>query len=331
MFYNCGKLLSYNAFINMVMSNRGGGKTYNSLKRCIIIYKKSKKQFIYIRRYKKEFEEKALMFDALKEEFPNDELTVKGMKMYINGECMGYLVALSISLMKKSTPYPNVTTIIFDEFVIDKKGTLNYLSNEVRAFLEFISTVTRSRDDVKVIMLANAITISNPYFMYWNIEPNNGKRFNVYKNGLICVELFTDNEFIDKMKQTKFGKLVDGTSYGDYALENKFLLDNKCYVEKKTSESKYFMALKYKGETHGFWIDYNCNRIYVNNRKGKNNYNTYSLTTDDMEYNTLLLPSLKKSVYMKRVLFALENGLIRFDTINVKNVFFDYIKLFTKI
>ena len=46
-------------------------------------------------------------------------------------------LALSTSAQHKSTPYPKVTTIIFDEFIIET-GTIHYLKDEVKALPRFL-------------------------------------------------------------------------------------------------------------------------------------------------------------------------------------------------
>ena len=82
----------------------------------------------------------------------------------------GYIGALSTSQRLKSNAYPLVDKIIFDEFLIDK-GSLRYINGEVELMLELVETIFRMRDDNnKVIFIANAISIVNPYFTYFNIK-----------------------------------------------------------------------------------------------------------------------------------------------------------------
>ena len=103
--------------------------------------------------------------------------------------------------------YPDVTMIIFDEFIIDK-GTYKYLSDEVTCFLEFYETVARIRD-VQVFFLSNAITITNPYFLYWNLKmPYNSDI--TCKNDML-IQLVANPFFIDMKKNTRFGRLISGT------------------------------------------------------------------------------------------------------------------------
>src|SRR5690606_1243597 len=90
------------------------------------------------------------LFDALKKErkFPDNNLYVKGNRLYCDDKVMGYAVALSTSMKKKSVNYSNVGYIIFEEFMVDGI-TSRYLGqgdSEVLIFENFYETVDRLRD-----------------------------------------------------------------------------------------------------------------------------------------------------------------------------------------
>ena len=79
----------------------------------------------------------------------------------------GFVLPLSVANILKSTSFNKVSTIIFDEFIIDK-GCYRYLANEVEQFLDMVETIARLRD-VRVLFLGNAISVTNPYFTYFNL------------------------------------------------------------------------------------------------------------------------------------------------------------------
>ena len=168
MYYNYNRIRSYNAYWNFVISNRGGGKTYGFKEMCIKDFLKKGEQFIYVRRTKVELEDRQTFFDDIKEKFPDHELRVQGKTALIDGKVAGYFIALSTSRNKKSVPYPLVTKIGFDEFIIEKIGSKGYLKDEVTTMLELCSTVTRKRDNVRVYFMGNNISIVNHYFIYFN-------------------------------------------------------------------------------------------------------------------------------------------------------------------
>lgn len=330
MWYDKSALLSHNKILNMVLSNRGGGKTFHCTRWGIDDFKKNKKQTVWVRRYQTEIDEMLLngkFFDAVREYYPDDELKIEGSVGLVNGEVAFYFVALSTSRQLKSNNYPDVNKIIFDEFIIDK-GRVTYLKNEVEVFLDLYETVARMRDNVRAVLLANSITVVNPYFLFWKIKVDTSKRFTV--KGQVCVELFTDADFIEKKKRTRFGQLVNGTRYGDYAIENKFLLDNDTFIEPKTSKAEFMLGLKYDGVMFGYWVDYSVGLIFVNRQYDPSSYCLYSLTKDDHDANLLLIKTLNDNSRVKRVVYAFRNGLLRFEDATVKAQFYEYIGFFVR-
>ena len=197
MYWDINKSLSYNALFNFIVGNRGAGKTYGSKKYVINRFLKYGEQFVYIRRFKDELKKIKKFFDDIKPEFPDIDFKVKGKTFLINGKECGTAMPLSTAKIEKSTAFPLVTTIIFDEFILDK-GTHHYLPDEVTNFLECYETIARTRDNCKVFFLSNAITITNPYFLYFNIKLPYGKTI-MCKNDIL----------IEAYSPLATGKLLD--------------------------------------------------------------------------------------------------------------------------
>lgn len=333
MWYDKSQLLSHNRIMNMVLSNRGGGKTFHFTRWAIDDFKKTGRQCVWVRRYETEFTGdngillNGKFFDAVREYYPNDELTIEGHTGLVNGKVCIHFIALSTSRQAKSNNYPLVNKIVYDEFIIDK-GRVTYLKNEVEVFLDLYETVARMRDNVRAVLLANAISIVNPYFLFWNIKPDTTKRFTV--KGQVCVELFTDADFIKQKKGTRFGQLVAGTRYSDFAIENKWLLDNQTFIETKTKKAEFMTGLKYNGIMYGFWVDYDAGKIFVNRQYDPYSYALYTLTKEDHEANLLLIKSLADSRHIQKIVFAFRNGLLRFEDMQVKNQFYEYIGFFVR-
>lgn len=61
----------------------------------------------------------------------------------------------------KSTSYPNIKTVLFDEFIT--RGY--YLPDEFIKFQNLLSTIIRLRDDVKIFMCGNTVNKYCPYFV----------------------------------------------------------------------------------------------------------------------------------------------------------------------
>lgn len=166
----------------IIFGQRSSGKTYAVLNRILENYCKKHKQGAILRRYREDFIGKrgqvmfsSLVNNDLVSKYTND--SYNGVKYYgkqwflcktdETGEivkvdekpfCYGF--ALSEMEHDKSTSYPNITTICFDEF-ISRNG---YINDEFILFMNTLSTIIRSRNDVEVFMLGNTINKYCPYF-----------------------------------------------------------------------------------------------------------------------------------------------------------------------
>jgi hypothetical protein len=317
MFYDPHALLSHNSLFNFVIGNRGAGKTYGVAKKWAIkSFLKTGAQFIYLRRYKTEFDDFKNYFADILHEFPGVEFEVKGKLLYINGNLAGYGVALSTALTKKSVSYHLVDKIIFDEFVIDSK-VIHYLSNEVTMFLEFYETVARMRDNVRAVFLSNAVSVVNPYFIYWNLKPKSNKRFT--KHGHILIEFVKNEEFVEAKYKTRFGQIIKGTKYGDYAIENVYLKDNDNFVGKKSGSARFEFSVVYNGQTFGFWTDYKEGKCYVSNDVDPYSNLQFALTDSEHRPNMMLIKSANKSHLLKGAIQSYEGGWLWFEDMQIKN------------
>ena len=323
MYYDYDKISSYNATFNMIITNRGFGKTYGAKKRAINKFLKKGEQFIYVRRYKSELKKvKDKFFEKVKKEFEGHEFEIKGFTAYIDKKVAGYLIPLSTSLSEKSNEYPNVTTILFDEFLIDK-SYIRYLDNEVETLLDLVYTVQRERENVRVYLLGNNVTTVNPYFEYFNINPNPNERFSLYQNGELVVSYETSNEFINKMKNTKFGKLVSGTNYEEFAIENKSQRDNKSFVCKlPISKCHPLFSLTLDNKTvFVYWM---ADLFYFSNHGTI--MTNYVLDGNSHSENMILLTS--KEPMLKGLVKAFSQGKCRFQTQSIKET---SLQMFKKI
>lgn len=323
-YYDIAGLLSQRCVFNFVIGNRGGGKTYGGKKLVINRFKKTGAQFVWVRRYRTEIDTLSDFWADIKNAFPDDELTQQGDKLYINGDLAGYLIALSTSMQLKSVAYPLVKTIIMDEFIIDK-GRINYLKNEAHVFMELYETVARMRENVTAIFFGNAISIVNPYFDFFKVTPELGRRY-TKKNG-ICIEFYFNEEFIATKENTKFGQLIKSTSYGEYNMKNKFLRDSDSFIETRpASAANKLYQFILDGERFSLWQDYKYQRFYVDRNFEKNfgEYRTYVSNPVDMDDSDKSMIMLKKnSMIAKRLIQLIERGDLYFCDQSAKQKFYE--------
>lgn len=180
--------------------------------------------------------------------------------------------------------------------------------------------------DIRVFLLANSVTITNPYFLYFDLSLPYNTDIKTFKNGLILVQYMQNTEYREEKKKSKFGRLVSGTSFETYAIDNQFILDNNNFIEKKQGTAKFSFAFVYKGETFGVWSDYKLGKIYISKDIDKNSPFLFSCSLEDHKDNTLFLKSAKKYNSWKRLIENFELGNVRFENQVIKNISMELFK-----
>lgn len=271
MYYDILKLIKYNphALLYFILTERGLGKTFSTKKYAIDNFLQKGEQFIYVRRYESELDlvMNSKFFKPLQDKglFKEYEFLAKKIKgvyhLYLkktdeeDWQEIGYAVAMTASGKLKSSDFPDVTTIIYDEFLIDTgSGMQRYLRKEPEILLDLIETVQRTRDNLRVFMLANAISITNPFFDYFSLNlPYEGEYRN-FKDGLIVVNYAKNTAFREFKKNTRFGKITENTNYGLYAIDNKFLRDTDVFIKKKPWDARCQFVFTIDGHVIGCWL-----------------------------------------------------------------------------
>lgn len=321
---NLPKILSYNAYLNFIVTERGLGKTYGFTKFVIKDFLKSTNQFVYIRRYRNELE-KAIpnFFDAIveKNEFPDVKFSHKGYNLKINDEVAGFGIQLSTSQDLKSVNFSKVKTIIFDEAFIEEGQKKFYLKNEVHIFLNLIETIGRLRDDIRIFVLSNATNSLNPYFLYFNLSLPYGTDYKLFNDNLILLSYIKNNVYRETKKQTKLGRLVSGTEFEDYAINNKFQNElNQTFIEKKKESAKFTFAIIYKKYEIGVWFDYKEGLVYFSFDSQPNSPYKFAFSVNEHKDNTMLMLQAKKYSNFQAVIKNYELGNVRFENAKLKNI-----------
>jgi len=339
-YYCKDKLFAYGEFLNFSISERGLGKTTSGKFWVVDHFKKTGRKTCWVRRYNSELsgdKKKGIegciktFFDKIQKYYPNDKLETKKNHMYINGKECGCFVALSTSTSMKSVDFVDYDTIIFDEFLIMKGSKNTYLGNEVNILLELISTVFRPITDdsgnekykQRVWLMANAITFANDYFFYFGIKPFKNRFYHDKQKGIV-VEQCENPVYRESVKKTQFGKLIKGTDYEDYAIENKYLMDNTDFIEKKSSNAVLMYNVRYEGHKWGIYAD--SQFVYVSWKLDPSR--TFLVfTKSDHSLDSLLIKSIRGTKF-EMVIRSYQLGLIKFENIMIKNKFIDFMKIF---
>ena len=188
-YYSISKIKKEKADYNIIIGERGNGKTYSVQEEMIKNFLKDGSQCFILRRWMEDVKPSnamnfwdgkltAKLRDMSGGRFRN--IILKGMryiavdyddkdKPIINEEnTIGYVWDLNEAERLKGQSFPYVKDIVFEEFI--SLSQMGYLPDEVTYFLNVISTIIRDRTDVTIWMLGNTVNPYNPYFKHFGIK-----------------------------------------------------------------------------------------------------------------------------------------------------------------
>ena len=322
--YSLNNILKHEAQYYIIFGERSNGKSFAVDKYLIDKYFEDGSQFGFVKRFEEDIKGK-YMSEVFSSELQDYMLEKYGYKMkfyrgqwlvYKDGEdgkpseceVFGYAFSLSNVNRTKATSYPKINTILFEEFMsID----CSYLPDELSLLLNLVSTIVRYRHNVKVFMLANAISKFSPYSQALGIrlhrlkkgeiiekEFKDSKGFrtkfviertenvNVFDNDSnkekVVYNVFGDSG-VGKMITTgdfethRYKRILEGVSFADCNLDCDYIMnkDDKSKIVIRYEDYYYriYMTWRHKWVLGFREIDYNS--ISANNTRYILNGNTF--------------------------------------------------------
>ena len=206
--------MQYPASYYVIIGERSNGKTY-SVKEYILEGIKQGKKFLYLRRTHAYITRRRMLkvFDDINDR-ALDELnsyiyysTEQGF--YINTDygtkSVGYCTSIEDYMKEKGIAFDDISIVLFDEFIDN-----GYMRDEIKMFLNMMSTVARERTDLTVFMLGNTISKYCPYFDLFGIDIHKVKQGYIHKvdhkNGVTVVLEYCKNKVqeLGKLKKNKY-------------------------------------------------------------------------------------------------------------------------------
>lgn len=292
-YYSLDAIKKKNALYNVIYGERSNGKTFAVLKEGVKRYWENGEELAIIRRWDTDFKSGRGMqtFDSLCHDGNGEnqieilsmglftDVVYKSRKWYfckyeedgtrvVAAKPFAYAFALSSMEHDKSTSYPLVTTILFDEFLT--KGM--YLPDEFVLFENVLSTIIRDRDNVTIYMCGNTVNKYAPYFKEMGLnhvkdqEQGTIELYEYGETGLSVAVQFSDSPNKKNKKSNKYfafdnPKLQMITGNGNVWEMNIY---PHCPCEILNKDIKYIYFIKFDNEI------LQCEIVYK-----KDNYFTY--------------------------------------------------------
>lgn len=318
-YFSLKPVLSRGCPMNFIIGHRSAGKTYAFKEWAIVDFLKNKKEFVYVRRIEDEVQAvKKTLFDDIAFKY-NKEVKCTGNFFYIRDtikegeepgkwEKFGYIIPVSEQQSWKSSAFPLVNKICYDEFIIENTRK-KYLPKEVDQFISLVLTIARDRN-VKVILLSNSGFISNPFFSYYNIKSQDfNKREFVYRNERsVIFQLYKNNSNSKVLSKGLIGK-ISNENYINYAINNAFMDSSLENVRDNiTIPVKNNILNIFIDDKRSFILSHFEEGVYITPGQNKllaRNYTLDSFSTrESVIYDPRIIKNLKSSLNRRTLFFS---------------------------
>ena len=223
-YYSLAHILNKHAQYNIIFGERSNGKSFSVLSHGLKKYAKTGEKMAIIRRWNEDFTGKRgqQMFSAIESAGLVDKYTegkYTGIYYYasrwylcrynedgkreVDNTPFAYGFSITSGEHDKSSNYPDITTVLFDEF-LTRRG---YIPDEFVLFMNTLSTIIRGRKNVTIFMLGNTVNKYCPYFKEMGLAHIAKMRpgdIDVYKYGESGLRVA-----VEYIAPTKHGKASD--------------------------------------------------------------------------------------------------------------------------
>lgn len=229
----------------MLISGRGGGKTYGSLKYCM----EHNMKFLYLRRTKTILE---LITDPRYQPFKRINADtgrnivadygrgIGSFKDEDTGELIGYAAALSTISNIRGFDGSDIEIIIWDEFIPEPTERVTF--NMLTAFYNAVETIGRNREfegrpPVKCLLLSNSDLIYSDVIAGLGVGET---LYQMQETGTEIVEASPElllimpklEAFKEEKADTALYRLTRGSDYAEIALNNRFAIEDRAQIKR---------------------------------------------------------------------------------------------------
>lgn len=333
-YYDGTKLLSLSDLngnkpeIYICEGNRTAGKTVYWSRWCVNRFIKYGEKFMLVYRFNYELDDVADKFfkDIKCLFFPDKNLESKRRangiyhELLLDGVGCGYAISLNSAdqIKKNAAMFSDTKRMLFDEF---QSETNHYCDNEVAKLLSIHTSVSRGQGEqvryVPVIMLANSVSLLNPYYIEMGITTRlrDGTKF-LRGDGYVLERCFIESASQAQLR-SGFNRAFQHSKYVQYSAQQVYLTDNDAFIEKPFGSSKYLATLKYNGSLFAIREYAEAGYIYCDDKPDTTFGLKITVTSDDHQVNYVMLK--RNDIFLTNMRWYFERGCFRFKDLRCKD------------
>lgn len=243
--------------IFITTSNRSAGKTTYFNRYFVKRFINNNEKFMLLYRYKYELPDaSAKFFSEIQRLFyqgyeMKTVMQANGCYAYLmlNNKMCGYAVALNSadSIKKYSHFFSDTTRMLFDEFQPEDG---KYCNNEIKKFQSIHTSVARGGGKqsryVPVYMLANNVSIINPYYVALNVTTRIFNNSKFIKGDGFVIEQNINSSAKTAQEESLFNRAFCNSDYNKSSINGEYLNDNNTFINySPVDKQKYLCSLKY--------------------------------------------------------------------------------------
>lgn len=332
-YYNGTKILSMKDIdgedpeLYIVSTNRTAGKTTFFGRLVVNKFLKGQGKFGLLYRFNYELDAVADKFfkDIHSLFFPAYEMASKRRangiyhELFLNGDPCGYAITINSAdqIKKNAHLFSDIDRIIFDEF---QSETGHYCADEVTKFQSIHKSIARGQGKqvrrVPVYMLANTVSLLNPYYVELGISQRIQKDTKFMRGPGFVLERTRNESAAKAQAQSGFNKAFANSTYEKYARDAGYLNDNEAFIEKPSGIGRYLLTIKYRGTEYAVREYADAGVIYVDTRVDKDFKIKIVVDKDDHEINFVMLR--KNDILINNLRYFFEHGALRFRDLKCK-------------
>ena len=314
--------------IYMCTTNRTGGKTTYFSRLCVNRYLDKGEKFALLYRYNYELDDCADKFfkDIGNLFFPDKAMTSKRKasgiyhELLLDNVCCGYAISLNScdQLKKYSHLFSDVCRIMFDEFQSESN---HYCVDEIKKFISVHTSIARGNGEqiryVPVYMLANPVSIINPYYVELGISNRLRDDTKFLKGeGYVLEQGFVESASVAQL-ESGFNRAFSRNSYVAYSAQCVYLNDSKAFIDKPSGSSRYLGTLKYNNYEYGIREYPEQGIVYCDDKPDNTFKYKITVTTSDHQINYVMLR--KNDLFIANLRYLFERGCFRFKDMKCKD------------